>query len=267
MKHLGRERGRVRRISLPTPEDTQINVLGISSLPAAALVGILLGRADKADPSGRWVQENGFKHGVERWGMNQLDGRKVEPVPPGMIIPNSKRRRVERALTIARAEEGCARWALAGLKPDDARHEQVKAELVEAIERRVQLELMQPLVPTHAPVENTELAGKLVQHTGQLKAVVDTIRIVSANVEADLAEMIAPHLRRPKEAKKVIANLFAAPGRVEVTPREIRVRLAPAANRSERAAMRRLLAEVNVLQLTLPRDVRQRPLRFELQPL
>jgi hypothetical protein len=267
MKNLGRERGRVRRISLRTPEGTQINVLGISSLPAAALVGILLGRAAKDDPSGRWVQENGFKHGVERWGMNQLDGRKVEPVPPGTIIPNPKRRRVERALTIARAEEGRARCALAACKPDDARHEQLKAELAEAIERRVRLELMRPLVPKHAPVEDTELAGKLVQHTGQLKAVVDTIRIVSANVEADLAELIAPHLRRPKEAKKVIANLFAAPGRVEVTPREIRVRLAPPANRSERAAIRRLLAQVNVLRLTLPRDVRQRPLRFELQPL
>lgn len=67
------------------------------------------------------------------------------------------------------------------------------------------------LVPKHAPVEDTELAGKLVWHTGQVKAVVDTIRIVSTNIEADLADMIAPHMRCSKEAKKVIANLFAAP--------------------------------------------------------
>jgi hypothetical protein len=28
---------------------------------------------------GRWRQENGFKHGVERWGINQLDRRSTEP--------------------------------------------------------------------------------------------------------------------------------------------------------------------------------------------
>lgn len=267
MKNLGRARGRVRRISLRTPDGAQINVLGISRLPAAALVGILLGRAGKDEPSGRWVQENGFKHGVERWGINQLDGRKVEPVPPGTIIPNPRRRRIERALTIARADEGRARCALAGLASDDARREAVEGDLAEAIQRRVQLELMRPLVPKHAPVEDTELAGKLVRHTGQLKAVVDTIRIVSANIEADLADMIAPHMRRPKEAKKVIANLFAAPGRVDVTSSDIRVRLAPAANRSERAAIRSLLAQVSASQLTLPGDSKRRPLRFELQPL
>jgi hypothetical protein len=267
MKNLGRARGRVRRISLRTPEGAQINILCISQLPAAALVGILLGRAGKDDPSGRWVQENGFKRGVERWGINQLDGRKVEPVPPGTIIPNPRRRRIERALTIARADEGRARCALAALAPDDARRERVAADLAEAIQRRVQLELMRPLVPKHAPVENTELAGKLVRHTGQLKAVIDTLRIVSANIEADLADIIAPHMRRPKEAKKMIANLFAAPGRVDVTSSEIRVRLAPAANRSERAAIRRLLSQVSALQLMLPGDSKQRPLRFELQPL
>lgn len=267
MKNLGRARGRVRRISLRTPEGTQINILSISQLPAAALVGILLGRAGKDDPSGRWIQENGFKRGVERWGINQLDGRKVEPVPPGTIIPNPRRRRIERALTIARADEGRARCALATLALDNARRERVEVDLADAIQRRVQLELMRPLVPKHAPVEDTELAGKLVRHTGQLKAVIDTIRIASANIEADLAGIIAPHMRRPKEAKKLIANLFAAPGRVDVTSSEIRVRLAPAANRSERAAIRHLLAQVSVLQLMLPGDSKQRPLRFELQPL
>ena len=265
-KNLGHKRGRVRRISLRTPDGNQINVLGVSSLPAPELVAILLGREAKDDPSGRWVQENGFHHGVERWGLNQLDGRKVELYPPGTVIPNPRRRRIERALTIARADEGRARCQLARLKPIDKRRPRVEEDLADAIHRRVHLELMRPLVPEHAPVEDTELAGKLVRHTGQLKAVVDTIRIVSANIEADLAEMIAPHLRRPREAKKVIANLFAAPGRVDVMPGEIRVRLAPAANRSERRAIRRILAQVSASPLTLPGDPRRRPLRFELQP-
>lgn len=265
LANLGNKRGRVRRISLCTPDGNQINVLAISSLPAEALVGILLGREDEAEPSGRWQQENGFKHGVERWGMNQLDGRKVVLYPEGTIIPNPRRRRIERALTIARADEGRARCALAALQPLDKRRERIEADLADAIHRRVHLEMMRPLVPKHAPVEETELAGRLVHHTGELKHVVDTFRIVAANIEADLAEMIAPHLRKSPEAKKVISNVLAAPGSVDVTANEIRVRLAPAANRSERAAIRRLLAQVSAMQLTLPRDAKHRRLRFELQ--
>jgi hypothetical protein len=43
--------------------------------------------------------------------------------------------------------------------------------------------------PTHAPVEETALAGKLVRHTGQLKRIIDVIRIVCANVEPELAAL------------------------------------------------------------------------------
>ena len=185
-KNLGGGRGRVRRIVLRTPDGKQINLLAVSTLPAERLVGILLGREAEDDPSGRWRQENAFRHGGERWGQNQLDGRKVEPVPPGTIIPNPRRRRLERALTIARTDEGRARCALAKLAPgDESRRARVEAELADAIWRRVHYELQRPLVPKHAPVEDTELAGKLVRHTGELKTVVDTLRIVCANVESD----------------------------------------------------------------------------------
>lgn len=266
--NLGDGRGRVRRIALRSPTGSQINLLAISTLPAERLVGILLGRGADDEPSGRWQQENAFKHGVERWGANQLDGRKVEPVPPETIIPNPRRRRVERALAIARADEGRARCALAGLSPSatDHRRASVAADLEDAIWRRTHLELMRPFIPKHAPVAQTDLAGKLVRHTGQLKLVVDTLRIVCANIESDLADWLAPHLRKPREAKKVIANLFAAPGRVDVTPTEVHVRLQPAANRSERTGIRHLLRRLNAMQLTLPGDARRRSLRFEAQP-
>lgn len=266
LANLGRKRGRVRRISVLTPDGKQINVLAHSQLAPNELIGILLGREGEDDPSGRWRQENAFKHAVERWGMNQLDGRKVAPFPPGTVIPNPRRRRIERALAVARADEGRARCALVELAQDDARRGRVEADLEDAVTRRVHLELLRPLVPKRAPIEDTELAGKLVHHTGALKMLVDTIRIVAANVEADLAERIAPYLRKPQEAKKVIANIFAAPGRVVVTNDEVRVQLAPAANRSERAAIQRLLAQVTRLGLTLPGDPKGRRLRFESQP-
>jgi hypothetical protein len=264
LKNLGAGRGRVRRIALRTPDGKQINVLAVSTAPLEELVGFLMGEPDPKTPSGRWQQENAFKHEAERWGINQLDGRKVEPYPPGTIIPNPARRRNERALKIARTDEGRARRVLADKNATDKQRARAEGELADAIQRRVALELARPLIPKHAPIEQTELAGKLVRHPAKLKAVVDTMRIVCANVEAELSDIIAPALKRPREAKKVIANVFAAPGRVDVTTSEIRVRLSPAANRSEHAAIQRLLADITARKLTLPGDARRRPLRFEL---
>ncbi|HTE54843.1 MAG TPA: hypothetical protein VK698_28515 [Kofleriaceae bacterium] len=255
LKNLGKGRGRVRRIAVLVG-DRQVNFVASSRETAERLVEILWHR---------WVQENGFKHGVERWGINQLDGRKVEPYPAGTIIPNPFRRRIDRALRLVRSEEGDARNRLAADGLDAKRRAKLEAKLRDAVERRAMLEMVRPIVPKQIAVEDSELAGSLVRHTGELKAVVDTIRVVCANVEADLAAIVAPNLSKPDEAKKVVANLLAAPGRVEVAADHIKVSLAPAANRTERVAIAELLAVANSWTLTLPGDLRGRPLRFQPQ--
>jgi len=254
LRNLGAGRGRVRRIAVLTEDGRQVNFLAVSKEPAARLVEILWLR---------WRQENGFKHGVERWGINQLDDRGVESVPRGTIIPNPARRRLDRAYRVARVNEGDARRALARLPANHPRRAVAEDDLAEALRLQQDIEWLRPNMPTHAPVENTELADTLVRHTGQRKAVLDVIRVVCANAESDLAAMLAPHLRQPREAKKVIANLLAAPGQIIVTEAAIRVRLAPAANRSERRAIDALLAAINQRGLTLPGDRRRLPLRFE----
>jgi hypothetical protein len=88
----------------------------------------------------------------------------------------------------------------------------------------------------------------------ELKTVLDTIRIVCVNVEADLAAVVADELLRPREAKKVIANVLAASGSVTVSDDVIRIRLAPAANRNERVAIEHLFATINEWSLTMPGD-------------
>jgi hypothetical protein len=268
-KNLGDKRGRIRRIALRTPDGKQINIVAISTAPAEQLIAILLGDPALKLPSGRWQQENAFHHGDARWGINQLDDRVVEPYPPGTIIPNPARRRLDRSLRIARVAEGDARRKLASTNPalGVLRRVAVEQDLADALELQRDLEALRPATPTHAPIEDTVLAGKLVRHTGQLKSIVDVIRVVCANAESDLATLIGPHMGRPREAKKVIANILAAPGKVTVTDQAIHVRLAPAANRSERVAIRHLFTAINNRGLVLPSDHKRLPLRFELQPL
>ena len=257
-RNLSKGRGRVRRIAVLTPKGTQINLLAISDLPAARLLEIMIGR---------WRQENGFKHGNERWGINNLDGRNVTDYAPDTVIPNPARRRLDHALRIARVREGDARRKLAELvdRTDvEAKRAKLEQELADALREQRDLLAQRPQAPKYIELANSELAGKLVHHVPEYKGLVDVVRIACANVESELAAMLAPLLPRPREAKKVLANLFAAPGSVRVSQRTIRVTLEPAATNGERQALTALVEQLDDAKLTLPGDPRQRRLRFQI---
>jgi len=152
-KNLGSGRGRVRRVALKMPDGQQINLLAASTLPAETLIRRQLAR---------WgYQENQFKHEVERWGLNHLDSRSVEPYPPDAIIPNPARRQLERQLKLAEATEGRALRLLAHLGPDDPKRARLEQERGAAVARQEQLLQLRPKVPARARVNETPLAGKL----------------------------------------------------------------------------------------------------------
>jgi transposase-like protein len=254
---LGRKRGDVRRIAIRMPDERQVNLLAIGATPAERLIEI---------QRRRWRQENGLKHGVERWRINHLDGRRTEAYAPETVVPNPARRRLDHALRLACIDEGLARNQLAKLEHDDAKRERAEAALAEAMAMQRELLARRASTPAKAPLADTELAGKLVYHTGAYKTVLDTVRIAAANAEADLAEWLAPHLPRAAEAKKTISNLLVAPGRVRVGSRTITVALAPAGTGPEQRAFAELFRTINAANLRLPGDAHRRLLRFGSQP-
>lgn len=253
-KNLREGRGRVRRISLRMPNGHQVNLLAVSDQPVEFLIDTM---------RGRWVQENGFKHGVERWGINQLDGRTTEPYSPDDIIPNPARRRLDRAMRVARVREGDARRELARVSADDeAKRTKLNREIEEAVAMQTQLQAQRPSTPTHAPLKDTELADKLVRHDSEYKFAIDTIRVACANAESELAGELGCHLRKPAEAKRVLRNALTAPGHVRVGRRTISIDLLPAGTRTELHAIAALCATVNRMNLVLPGDPQGRRLRF-----
>ena len=255
-KNLGKGRGRVRRIALLMADGHQFNLLAVSDEPVARLVEVMMGR---------WVQENAFLHGNERWGINQLDGRKTQAYPPQTIVPNPARRRLDRAMTLARNQEGRARNKLARLAADDPRREKAEEHLEQALLDQKLYTVFRAIAPQKAPLQDTELAGKLVKHKGDYKDLLDTVRIACANAESELALMLAPHLRKPREAKKALANLFASPGAVRINGTSITVTLLPAATTDESRAFGVLFKQVNRMALTMPGDPEARRLRFRCQ--
>lgn len=255
-KNLREGRGRVRRIAVLTDDGVQINILTCSEQSAEKLIRGHLARWSR--------QENQFKHGAERWNINQLDGRKVQPYPPNAVVPNPARRRLDRKIQLIRAAEGRARCKLAELADDDPERQRLMQDIEDAVARRDELKSLRPKMPERAAVHQTSLANKLVRHKQEYKDVLDTLRIAFANIEADLALTLAPHLDRPREAKKVVANLFAAPGVVTLNPTRWGVRLIPAGTPDERRAMAALLRELNRQNLVLPGDPTRRRLHFSL---
>ncbi len=256
-KNLGSGRGRVRRIAVRDHDGRQINLIAISDAPAEWLIGVM---------RGRWRQENGFKHGVERWGQNQLDSRTVLPYNPETTIPNPARRRLDRDLRLARTREGEARRKLALLAEDAPGRAAHERDLEQARATQAKLVALRADVPAHARLDETDLAQKLVSHCPDFKLLVDAVRAACYNAESDLAARLAPHMKRPEEAKKLLANVFASPGEVRVYATGITVALDCAANAGERAAIAALLSEITAAKLSLPGDPVQRPLTFRAQP-
>ena len=84
------------------------------------------------------------------------------------------------------------------------------------------------MCPEAGALRNTDLSHKLRLHPGRYKIVIDTLRIALANVEGTLAADLSHYLRRPRETKKLLANLVTAPGTVRVGTRHIDVTLQPA---------------------------------------
>jgi hypothetical protein len=243
----------VRRIAVRDQDGYQINLLAISEEPAPRLIAVM---------RGRWNQENAFKYSVERWGQNQLDARTVEPYPDDTIIPNPARRRLDHALRLARVREGDARRRLARLASDAPQRRRAEADLAAALAAQAELEAQRPHVPPHEELGKTELAGKLVYHIADYKLVVDAVRVACANAEADLAAVLAPHLRRPREAKKLLATVLAAPGNVTVGRELVTVSLRCPGTPAEQRAIAALLEAVTAARLALPGDPVQRPVAF-----
>ena len=174
------------------------------------------------------------------------------------------RRRLDRSLAVLREAEGNLRRKLARASREGVRGSQ-EQQLAANLEQQRRLEAKRPELPTHCTVEEAGLVGKLKLHRDEYKAVVDTIRTAAINAEVDLAVELATAMHRPREAKRLLQNLFSAPGEVRVRDASIDVILDVAAQSDERPALDHLCRVATAWKLSLPGDPSGRPLRFRSQ--
>ena len=202
---------------------------------------------------------------MERWGLNQLDGRRVEDIPAGTLVTNPLRTNLDQLLRDDRQREKHLRLQLQQMYPGHPDRPELKLAL--KANRVAQREICEARrqTPKKVPIELTELRGELKQHTREYKLLIDTVRCIAQNAEGQLAASLAAHMDRPAEAKRLLQNVFSAPGNVRVSTKAITVSLAPAANGPEQSALKGFFAEFNRRRLRHPGDPFARPIRFRPQ--
>jgi hypothetical protein len=254
--NLGKSRGRVRRIRLRMLNGVQLNVVAWSDQSDKWLCQTLFTR---------WRQENGLKHGVERWGINQLDGRVVEEVPSGTLVTNPNRANLDHLLRDDGKREKELLLQLQQLYPGHPQRPDLKRALAANREAQSKILEARSKTPKKIPIEQTELHGELKQHTREYKLLIDTLRCAAQYAEAELATGLTAHMVRPDEAKRLLQNVFRATGDIRVAERSITVLLNPAANKSERPSLEAFFEALNRRRLCHPGDPFSRPVRFRLQ--
>jgi hypothetical protein len=254
--NLKKERGRVRRIRLLLEDGVQINVIASSDATDQWLCQTLFSR---------WRQENGLKHGVERWGVNQLDGRQVENVPAGTMITNPRRTALDRRLRDERENEKKLRLQLQQIYPGHPQRHELRTALKNNVAEQDRIIEERIRIPKKTLIETTELYGELKQHKPEYKLLIDTLRCTAQYAEGELATMLAPHMTLPAEAKMLLQNIFGATGTVQVSVQAITVTLDVPANRSERTSLEAFFGDINRQGLSHPGDPYARSIRFRLQ--
>jgi len=154
---------------------------------------------------------------------------------------------------LSHTSEGEAWRKLVRADPDDPARAQHERDARATMERQKELMALRATVPAIAPVSATPLAGKLRRHELGYKNALDPSAPRSPT-SSRIRGALAKRMDRPREAKKLLATLFAAPGTVHVGSRAMTVWLVPAATESERVAIRAFLADIAGRRFSLPGD-------------
>lgn len=214
----------------------------------------------------RWKQENFFKYLREEYALDALADYQVVPDNPDRDVPNPARaalrlkiREAHCELDKLRAEYGHqafsnierARPTMRGFKIGQGK---LGRELRAAMKRIARLEAQRKRVPLRVPVEEV-VPAEIIKLAPERKHLTNLLKMVAYQAESDLVRLVGPHYRRVEdEGRTLIQSALASAADVEVTERELRVRLVPLCSAHRTRALAALCDELNCMQVVFPRS-------------
>jgi len=187
----------------------------------------------------RWTQENFFKYLREEYALDALVDYEVVADDPTREVPNPKKAAVTAELLEARAEfeRLTAEYGTEALvNPEPSRptmrgFKVAKSKLARriraAFDRVAALEEKRSSLPARIPVGEA-VGGQVVKLAPERKHLTNIIKMVAYQAESDLLNLAAPHYKRTRdEGRTFIQSALASSADLEVTDKELRIRLAP----------------------------------------
>ena len=212
----------------------------------------------------RWRQENFFKYLSDEYALDALVEHAVVPDDPTREVPNPARKALDDALRDARAEltrlqadygrEAFAK--LEGARPTMRALQRAQAALARGIRAALKcvtaLEARRARLPARVPVQQA-VAGEIVRLAPERQHLINVLKMVAYQAESDLVSLIEPHYRRAhQEGRTLIQSALASAADLEVTDRELRVRLLPLSSPHRSRAVAALCEELNHSAVLFP---------------
>ena len=212
----------------------------------------------------RWRQENFFKYLIEEYDLDALAEHSVVPDDPTREVPNPARKALEAKVRAARAEltrlqaeYGQVAFAeLEGKRPTLRGLKHAQATLAHSVrsafKRVTDLVARYTRVPKRVPVQEA-IRKPVVRLAPERQHLTNILKMVAYQAESDLVQMVAPHYHRTQhEGRTLIQSALASAADLEVTDRELRVRLQPLSSPHRSRAIAALCAELNRTPTVFP---------------
>ena len=212
----------------------------------------------------RWRQENFFKYLCEEYALDALAEYAVVPDDPTREVPNpvwaavdAQFRQAHAQLDRLQAEYGLEAFTnlegqRASMRGFKIAHGKLGQKIWSAVQQFLRLEKRRATVPRRVPVQQTT-DEPIVKLAPERKHLTNLIKMVAYQAESALLRIIASHYRRVNdEGRTLIQSALASAADIEVTDRQLRVKLASMSSAHRTRAIVALCQELNRTETIFP---------------
>jgi transposase len=209
----------------------------------------------------RWRQENFFKYLRAEFALDALLAYAVEPDNPEREVPNPqwraatvRLRQLRAVITGLRAQYGQAafddtRQSLRGFKLAQAA---LGRQLRTLLQQGKVLKKKRAKLPLRVPVKQV-VKGAVVRLASEQQHLSNLLKMVAYQAECDLVQLLQPYYRRTEdEGRTLIQSALASAADIEVTAKELCVRLRPLSSPHRTRALAALCELLNASRAIFP---------------
>jgi hypothetical protein len=213
----------------------------------------------------RWRQENFFKYMAAEFAIDALVDYEVEEDDPERLVPNPKRKEINKKRTQLKAEikELEHQYGLEAMNNDEAKRPTMRGfkiatsvlrRKIETLKQReLELKRLCKETPAKVPLKETMNQQPVYRLSPEKKHLTDVIKMVAYQAETDLLALIRPYYARADdEGRTLIQNALTSSGDLEVTDTELRITLNPQSSPHRTKVVRKLCEQLNTTNANFP---------------